>query len=475
MSRRMFYATPVNTRMTRRIKTPLLPGLLAGFLLAAAAGMAFAAPLALDDRDNPRMTPVVRAVQAVAPAVVNITTAKVVEREVSPFGGLFPEEFLSPFFRDFFGPGVKQKFTRQNLGSGVIIDGPKGLVLTNAHVIAGATTIRARLLDGREFTAELVGSDPDFDLAVLKLADAHDLPQVGMGNSEGLLIGETVIAIGNPFGFSHTVTTGVVSALKRSINTKQGVFTDFIQTDAAINPGNSGGPLLNILGELVGVNTAIQADAEGIGFAIPIDKAKGVIRELLDQGFVSHVWLGLSGQNLDQSMAGYFGLDSVSGMLVTEVFKDAPAQRAGIRAGDVILEIGGNRVQDKDHYLKLLRNYTQGKGLEVRVLREGAGLKTRVVVEPFPEERTMALAWERWGFTAGDKVRDGVLPIIKVRQNSPATRLGLEPGDALIKIGGIHQAGFQDFVQAFMRYRMQNSLLLLVGRGNRTYYARLRI
>ncbi|MDY7000656.1 MAG: trypsin-like peptidase domain-containing protein [Thermodesulfobacteriota bacterium] len=461
--------------MSRRIKTFLLPGLLDLVLLIMCTGTALAGTLALEDQQNPRMTPVVKAVQAVAPAVVNITTAKVVEREISPFGGLFPDEFLSPFFRDFFGSGVKQRFTRQSLGSGVIIDGPKGLVLTNAHVISGATTIRARLLDGREFTAEMVGSDPDFDLAVLRLADAHDLPQVNMGNSGGLLIGETVIAIGNPFGFSHTVTTGVISALKRSVNTKQGVFTDFIQTDAAINPGNSGGPLLNILGELIGVNTAIQADAEGIGFAIPIGKAKRVIRELLDQGFVSHVWLGLSGQNLDQSVAGYFGLNSVSGMLVTEVFKDAPAHRAGIRAGDVILEIEGNKVQDKDHYLKLLRNYTQGKALEARVFRDGAALRTRVVVEPFPKEKVAAFVWERWGFTVGREARGAALPIMKVRQNSPSMRLGLEPGDALLKIGGIRQAGVQDFVRAFMRYRMQNSLLLLVGRGNRTYYARLRI
>ena len=459
------------TIMTGRIKTILLSGLLAGILLVASVARATSVPA----DQQLRMTPVVRAVQAVAPAVVNITTAKVVEREINPFGGLFPDEFFSPFFRDFFGPGIKQRFTRQSLGSGVIIDGPKGLVLTNAHVISGATTIRARLLDGREFTAELVGSDLDFDLAVLRLENAHDLPQVKMGDSNDLLIGETVIAIGNPFGFSHTVTTGVISALKRSINTKQGVFTDFIQTDAAINPGNSGGPLLNILGELIGVNTAIQANAEGIGFAIPINKAKGVVRELLNQGFVSHVWLGLSGQNLDQSMAGYFGLDSVSGLLVTEIFKNAPAERAGIRAGDVILEIEENKVRDKDHYLQLLRNYTQGKSLGVRIFRDGATLVTRVVVEPFPQDKVAAFVWERWGFALGREAHGAALPIVKVRQNSPAKRLGLEPGDMIIKIGGIRQTGFHDLVQTFMRYRMQNSLLLLIGRGNRTYYARLRI
>ena len=165
--------------------------------------------------DELRLTPVVRAVQAVAPAVVNITTARVVEREVNPFGGLFDQRFMNPMLKEFFGSRGTRRFTQQSLGSGVIIDGHEGLVLTNAHVITGATTITVRLLDGREFKAELVGSDPDFDLAVLRLAEARNLPQVRMGDSSGLLIGETVVAIGNPFGFSHTVTTGVVSASAR--------------------------------------------------------------------------------------------------------------------------------------------------------------------------------------------------------------------------------------------------------------------
>ncbi|MFW5734018.1 MAG: trypsin-like peptidase domain-containing protein, partial [Oceanidesulfovibrio sp.] len=249
-----------------------------------------------------RRTPVVRAVEKISPAVVNITTDREVTRDM-PFGS--GNDLLAPFFREFFGDLPKRSYNHQSMGSGVIIDGKRGLVLSNAHVISGATSVRARLADGREFQAQLVGSDPDFDLAVLRLENAAELPQVPLGDSEDILIGETVIAIGNPFGFTHTVTTGVVSAVKRSIRTDHGIYTDFIQTDAAINPGNSGGPLLNLNGQLIGINTAIHAQAEGIGFAIPVNKAKRVVGELLGRGRVGPVWLGLAGQNIDPGTASY--------------------------------------------------------------------------------------------------------------------------------------------------------------------------
>ncbi len=205
--------------------------------------------------DSPRLTPVVRAVNAVAPAVVNITTARVVERNFNPFPGLMDDEAAREMF-----PGLPtQRQTRRSLGSGVIINpdgGHPGIVLTNAHVIAGATGIAVHLLDGRSLDAELLGSDTDFDIAVLRVPGAQNLPAVKMATSSDLMPGETVIAIGNPFGFAHTVTTGVVSALGRSIKVEQGMITDLIQTDTAINPGNSGGPLLNIMGELIGINRA---------------------------------------------------------------------------------------------------------------------------------------------------------------------------------------------------------------------------
>ena len=431
-------------------------------------------PLSARAEDSPRLTPVVRAVQSVAPAVVNITTSQVVEENVNPFADLFAQQFGNPMLRDFFGRGGKRKVTRQSLGSGVIIDGRKALVLTNAHVIAGASSITVRLLDGREFEAELLGSDPDFDLAVLRLNKAGSLPQAAMGASGDLLMGETVIAIGNPYGFSNTVTTGVISAAGRTIRSEQGTYTDLIQTDAAINPGNSGGPLLNILGELIGINTAIQANAEGIGFAIPIDKARRVVEELLSKGAVAHVWLGLVAQNLDQSLAGYFNLPSTRGMLLTEVYDGSPAARAGVKPGDVLLNVEGVAVEDREHYLQLLRNYVTGQALSLALVREGKPLSLRAEAAAFPVERVPELAFGRWGLTLAPS-KQGALAVAKIRPGSPAQKLGLEPGDLVLKLGGIVLERPEDFADAYARYRMRNSLLLLVVRDGRRYYVKLLI
>ena len=453
----------------------VLASCLAVLLLVPAARAGEAEDLAL------RTTPVVRAVQAVAPAVVNITTARVVERRVNPLGDIFGRRFgNNPLFRDFFGPSGTRRFTQQSLGSGVIIDGKQGLVLTNSHVIAGATTISAKLLDGREFEADLVGSDPDFDLAVLRLKgvsqDGRHLPEAAMGDSDSIMIGEPVLAIGNPFGFSHTVTTGVVSAVRRTVRTEQGVYTDFLQTDTAINPGNSGGPLLNILGRLIGVNTAIQAQAEGIGFAIPVNKAKRVLDEILDQGFVSHVWLGLWGQDVDQAMAGYFGLDHVAGMLVTEVSEGSPGRRAGIEPGDVVLSLAGYAVQDKNHYLQLLRNFTKGRSLALEVLRQGQRLEIAARAQAFPADEAPDMAWRRWGFSLRrDPVVGGGLVVTGVLAEGPAQRLGLEPGDLVMKVGGVVMDTMADFQSAFARYRMHNNVLLAVGRDGRVHYVKLRL
>ena len=251
-----------------------------------------------------RVTPTVRAVSAVAPAVVNITTTLHQRRAATPF--------------DYFFGLPEREYQSESIGSGVIIDGKQALVLTNAHVVNGASAISVRLLDGRSFEADVVGAEPDFDLAVLRLKNASNVPSVRMGDSSDLMPGESVIAIGNPFGFSHTVTTGVISALDRSIASDEGIITDLIQTDAAINPGNSGGPLLNILGELIGINTAIDARAEGIGFAIPVNKARAVVDAILEQGHVTPSWLGVLGQDVDPRAARALGLPRPEGLLVTE-------------------------------------------------------------------------------------------------------------------------------------------------------------
>ncbi len=420
-----------------------------------------------------RMTPVVSAVRAVAPAVVNITSARTVERRAGR--GLF---FEDDFFRQFFGPGFgpmpgqPQRQTQESLGSGVIIDGDKGLVLTNAHVIAGGTSIKARLLDGRVLDATLVGSDPDFDVAVLRLnTGGKPLPQAAMGDSSDIMIGETAIAIGNPFGYTNTVTTGVISAVGRALKHEGGTYADLIQTDTAINPGNSGGPLVNLAGEVIGINMAIQAGAEGIGFAIPINKARRVVAQIVHGGHVSPAWLGVSGQDVDARTARYFGLERPRGVLVTEVAPGSAAEKAGLRPGDLITTLGGTELDDKDQYLGVLRTSPTGQPLELVVLRGRE--KKRLSVEPtaFTDREAATVAGQRWGlsvaFTQGGVTVAGVAP------GSPAAKLGLRPGDALVQIGGEKLKGQKEFTRAVYVNRMHRAVLIMIERGGRGYYARM--
>ncbi|MFW5500162.1 MULTISPECIES: trypsin-like peptidase domain-containing protein [unclassified Maridesulfovibrio] len=440
--------------------------LFTALLVVTMAQPAFAA------RDNSlRVTPVVRAVQKTAPAVVNISVTRIVERGVSPFGEMFGGQGFELFFDNF--PTQKRRYRSQSTGSGVIINGRRGLVLTNAHVLSGGSDIKVRMINGEEYPAEIVGSDADFDIAVLKIKGAGNLPQVAMGDSSDIYIGETVIAIGNPFGYTHTVTTGVVSALKRTVKSKEGAYTDFIQTDAAINPGNSGGPLLNIMGDLIGINTAIQARAEGIGFAIPINRAKRVVKELLESGKVSPVWLGLSGQDLDQGSASYFGMSRVYGMLVTDVHKDTPAAYAGLKPGDVILKINGIEVEDKSGYLALLRVQTRSEDVDLEVLHDGKVRNIVVRPQSLESQQVRSQAWSRWGMVVDKDSRGRGMLVSKVRTNSAAARLGLQPGDKIHQIGNHRVDSQKDFLDSFLRYRMNNKVMLKVQRGRNFYYVKL--
>ena len=437
--------------------------------------LAFALLLCLPARaraiapDSPRMTPVVRAVQAVAPAVVNITSTHVIEgQRVSPL-----EQFFGPGFPGLPGfdvPGgrrVKQK--RVSLGSGVIVDGDKGLVLTNAHVIAGGDEVMVHLLDGREFTATVKGADPDFDLAVLQIKGAAKLPAVKLGDSGDIMPGDTVIAIGNPFGFNHTVTTGVVSALGRTIRNKDGAFTDLVQTDAAINPGNSGGPLLNIEGVLIGINTAVDTRAEGIGFAIPINKARRVMHDLMSAGRVAPLWLGLDLQDVDGRTAMALGLRDAGGVLVTAVFPGSPAAKAGIVPGDIVESINASPVRDRRDYLDILRNQTAGSALRLQVLREGGSVRLEATPEPFSDADARALLERRWGFSAAQTAQ-GVV-VRQARANGPAEFL--RQGDRITAVGSAEIRTMEDFLQAFRRERMSGQVLLQVVRNGKGYYARL--
>lgn len=423
--------------------------------------------MALPSFASQRRTPVVRAVEAVSPSVVNITVTKQVRG-----GGRTP--FDDPFFNQFFGEYYgHRKRQAQSLGSGVIIDGDEALVLTNAHVVSGGDSIVVRLKDGRDFQADLVGSDPDFDLAVLKLRNAAKLPQVAMGDSGGIFIGETVIAIGNPFGYSDTVTTGVVSALNRPMKTNHGSFGSFIQTDAAINPGNSGGPLLNIDGELIGINTAIQARAEGIGFAIPINKAKFVVSELLSSGRVAPIWLGLFGQDIDQATARYFNLKSLNGMLVSETYRDTPADKAGIRAGDIVVSFNGQSISGKDEYLTRLFGMTKSESVRLALLRNGTRFDVSLKPQVVNKDMVVALVRSRWGFELDERSTRSGVAVSSVVPGGAAEKLGLQRGDIIHQVGNRRLAKPIDLLNAFLRNRLQKSVLMRVQRGRGLYSVRL--
>ncbi|TVQ97478.1 MAG: DegQ family serine endoprotease [Desulfovibrionales bacterium] len=310
-----------------------------------------------------------------APAVVNISTVRVVagdeqlRRFFSPFqrrGGPF-DDFFEQFER-FFGEQAPTRRT-QSLGSGFIISSD-GFIVTNNHVIRDATEITVNLLDNdNSYTAEVVGRDPETDLALLKIEADRPLPVLEFGDSGQARVGQWVVAIGNPFGLAHTVTAGIVSAKGRIIGS--GPYDDFIQTDASINPGNSGGPLLDMQGRVIGINTAIVAAGQGIGFAIPSDMARGIIAQLQENKMVQRGWLGVTIQDLDENTARALGLTTTHGALIAEVIQGEPAEQAGLRSGDVVVAINGESVSDSGSLLRVVAQQTPGESVQVEVMRRG--------------------------------------------------------------------------------------------------------
>lgn len=409
-----------------------------------------------------RMTPVVRAVSAAAPAVVNITSSRI-ERG-SPL-----ELFFGDGFDPFGGlPGGK-KSKRTSLGSGVIVDGKKGLVLTNAHVIAGSGEIMIHLRDGRQFPARIKGIEPDFDIAVLEISGIDNLPSIPLGDSSDIMPGETVIAIGNPFGFTHTVTTGVVSALDRSIRASGGMLTELIQTDAAINPGNSGGPLLNIDGALIGINTAIDARGEGIGFAIPANKAKRVLEGMMGGTGVEPVWLGILGDDVNQRVALALGLREPAGILAREIVKGTPAESAGVQAGDVITKINSTAIRDGTDYVNALRNYAGNKEIVVELVRGEKPRSMKLTPARFDDATALKLMDKLWGFKVGEK--GGRLVVTDSRQHGPAAFL--KKGDIILGIAGERAGNIKNLLHVFRRERMAREVVLVIARGGREYYGRI--
>jgi len=427
-----------------------------------------------------RQSPVVKAVSKISPAVVNISSSYEVRKRPNPFSGFGLDPFFDNFFKDFFDPRFERRQKSASLGSGVIIDGKRGFILTNAHVIERAGTIKIVMQDEREFEAQIVGADPDSDLAVLKIDSNEALPAIEMGISDDLMIGETVIAIGNPFGFSHTVTTGVISAVNRSIRADNRVFHNFIQIDASINPGNSGGPLLNINGDLIGINTAIYAKAQGIGFAIPISKAKKIISDLIQFGEVIQAWIGITVQNLDAKLAQYLNYSEKKGVMIKAVEPRSPAQNAGLRQGDIIVSLGEKKIDSVRDYWSVKKTYAAGDALKATFWRGGKLKTVAVNTKVFPVELGEDLAFRLLGIKVGNltaevrsyyriPTRKGVV-ISEINKKSYLSSIGVRPGDVIRKIDDFTILTTEDFKKAIIKYRQKNSVVLLLQRGDQGYY-----
>ena len=330
--------------------------------------------------------------EMVRPSVVNIRTVKTIKGggpvfrqfQRDPWGEKSP---FKEFFERFFGEDMQREFKQPSLGSGFIID-KEGFVVTNNHVIEDADQIKVKLKDQREFDAKIIGRDANTDIALLKIESGDNLPVVKLGDSDALEVGQWVLAIGSPFGLEHTVTAGIVSAKGRVIGS--GPYDDFIQTDASINPGNSGGPLLNLKGEVIGINTAIVASGQGIGFAIPINLAKDIIVALKNEGEVTRGWLGVAIQDLSSDMAEYYAIENKEGVFVADVFEGDPADAAGIQRKDIILELNGEKIKTTRQLTAMIAKIPVGESARLKILRDGKEKTVQVVIGKRPEERLAA-------------------------------------------------------------------------------------
>jgi len=425
--------------------------------------------------------PIAKIAEEASPAVVNIDTETMVKRPLFPFAD-------DPFFRQFFGDQWDQ-FTQiipmKGKGSGFIVS-KDGYILTNNHVIEGADKITVSLADGRQLDAKIVGKDPTFDLAVIKVT-AGNLPVLPLGDSDALQVGEWVVAIGNPFGLDHTVTVGVISAKNRSIRAGNVSFDGFLQTDAAINPGNSGGPLLDLDGKVVGINTAIIPYAQGIGFAIPVNMAKSVIDDLVSYGRVRRGWLGVYVQPLTSDIAQAYGLKVEKGAVVADVVPDSPADKAGIERGFVITKIDGVEINDAQDLVFQIRKRMAGDKIKIEMATSSGKRSITVTLEEIPgqtEEPRLevsdleeSLGIEVSPVTPALKQKynidseNGVV-VVGVKPGSISDRVGIREGDLILEANGVALKTVDDLKKALQRN--PDSVVLLVMREGRTFFVSLR-
>ena len=418
------------------------------------------------------------------PAVVTIITDKVISmRQFDDFGF-------------FFQPNLprQREFKTNALGSGVIVDSKKGYILTNNHVVDDMDGIRVKLIDKREFEATIIGTDPKTDLAILQI-DADNLDDIRMGDSDDLRVGEWVMAVGSPFSenLSHTVTTGIVSAIGRSNILDSGSYEDFIQTDAAINPGNSGGALLNMDGELIGINTAIATGGyekgnRGVGFAIPSSMANRIMSDLIDKGYVTRSWLGVIIQDLDSETADALDIDTRNGALIADVVKDSPAEAAGIQEGDVIIEFNGKSIANTANLKNVVSLSTPESTNRVKVIRDGAPKTVKVTLQELPENPNQFVSRERtttndFGLQLKrinktlrkqyeiDSDQDGLV-VTRIDRNGEAFLKGIREGDLVKRVGTEKVESINEFNRLVEKSKSKGTVLLLVkkpGGGSRYF------
>ena len=412
------------------------------------------------------------------PAVVTIITDKIMK---------VPNNDLYFFFNPYMDPNSEREYKTNALGSGVIVDASNGYILTNNHVVEDMDNIKVKLIDKREYSAKIMGTDPKSDLAILKI-EAENLRQLKLGDSDKLRVGEWVMAVGSPFSenLSHTVTTGIVSAMGRSNIIRGQNYEDFIQTDAAINPGNSGGALLNMKGELIGINTAIATGGyergnRGVGFAIPSNMSKRIMADLIDKGYVTRSWLGVYIQPIDDDAAKALEMESRDGALVTQVVGDSPAEKAGIEEGDVIVKFDNKNITDSSNLRNIVSLMPPDSKSKVVVFRNGSKKILNVVLQELKDGKKVALRPSKGTSILGLEVQeindslkkkyniednDGNLVITDVELGSEAEEKGLREGDIIKRVGTQQVKSLKEFKKKEKVARSRGSLLLLIKKDD---------
>ncbi len=471
--------------------------IIALLMIGALVGFGYGISTALKDSTTPNPTvakdsdiPMVPAnfsglAEKVRSGVVNIQVVKKVKNV--EFGSR--HFFGNPLgennpFGDFFGPFSEENpprgFEQRGVGSGFVMS-REGYILTNNHVVEDADQIKVKLANGKEYDGKVVGRDPKTDLALVKVEGSSDLHPLELGNSDDLEVGSWVVAIGSPFGLEQTVTAGIVSAKGRVIGS--GPYDNFIQTDASINPGNSGGPLINMKGEVIGINTAIIASGQGIGFAIPINMAKEIAPQLQEKGHVTRGWLGVSIQEITPALAKSFDLKEKKGALVAQVVSGSPAEKAGIEQGDVIVEFDGKEVADSKDLPRLVASTPVGKSVSMKLWRNGKVLDRQVKVGEMQEkvEMTKAPFQKSLGITVqnltpeiakglGLKKDTGVV-VTRVEPGTPAADAGIQTGDVIREVNRTPVKDAEDFFQKIEKAKVQDNILLSLQRGQNNLFA----